>query len=307
MKELNICLSTDDNYAKYAATVILSAVQNKAADDNLVFHILYSNLTKESMDLISKNAEVVFHKVDNKIFEPYFNNGACSHITIPTLYRLSLPSILNNVSRVLYLDCDLLVLKSLDEFFSVKLDDNQYMACVSDYGNKFHMKRMKMQDDGSGYYFNAGVCLMDLDKMRRDNIERKFFDYLKNNYEKILFSDQDVLNIVLQGKTKRMDIKYNFISPFFYFSNDKDVTIAHFAGIKPWEVGFYNKYRELFWHYFMQIDYGNRKEQESLKKKIFFMHKQICQVLLYIKIYPFFYFKAKRIKDLMRIVRKEGY
>lgn len=306
MKKINICLSTDDNYAKYVQSVILSVLDNKAPDEEHVFHVLHSNLSDKSIEVLSRY-NVIFHKIDNEIFAPYFNNGACTHITIPTLYRLALPSILPDVDRVLYLDCDLVVLKSLSEFYFTELSDTQYAACVSDYGNKFHMKRMNIPDNGKNFYFNAGVCLMDLSKMRRDSIEQKLFDYLKSNYKDLLFSDQDVLNTVLSGHTKRMDIKYNFISPNFYFSNDKDVVIAHFAGLKPWRIGFYNKYRVLFWHYYSMTDEGKTVEQQKLRRKIFFMHKWACQIFWYIKMYPFFYLKERRRKDFMRIVFKSGY
>lgn len=307
MNRINVCLSTDDNYVKYASNVILSALSNKNPDDEYKFYILHSSLSDESKKILESYDGVELCPVDSANYAPYFNNSACPHVALPTLYRLSLPSILSEVDRVLYLDCDLIVLKSLAEFFSTELLENQYAACVPDSCYKGHMKRMGMEDNGINFYFNAGVCLFDLAKMRRDNIEEKLFDYLKSNFKNLLFSDQDVLNDVLKGRVKQMDEKYNFISPNFYFSNEKDVVIAHFAGIKPWQIGFYNVYRELFWKYLSMTELGKTKELQAQKRKVLFMHRWFCQILWHIKMYPLFFFRKRRLNDFMRIVKKSEY
>ncbi len=307
MNVMDVCLSTDDNYAKFAQCVIISILENKAPDDELVFHILHAGLNDNSIKALSRY-NVVFHSVNSADFAPYFNNGGpCKHITLPTLYRLALPSILPDTKRVLYLDCDLIVLKSLGALYNTELSDNQYAACVPDCGCEYHMQRLNIEDDGENFYFNAGVCLMDLDKIRRDNIEEKSFNYLRENYEKLMFSDQDVLNVVLKGHLKRLDERYNFISPNFYFSNEKDVTIAHFAGIKPWKTGFYNKYRELFWYYFSKTDEGKTLKWKVQKSKTLFMHKQLCQIFWYIKMYPLFMSKGKRRDNFMKIINKSAF
>lgn len=303
MKKLELCLSTDDNYAKYASTVICSANCNKSDDEELIFHILYSNLTDENIEKLASCGNVIFHKIDNAIFEPYFNNGVCKNVTIPTLYRLMLPSLLPNADRILYLDCDLIVLSSLWELFNVDLNEDQYAACVKDLGSNEHIKRMGFEFSGDDFYFNAGVCLFNLKKMRHENIQDKMFDYLKQNWQKLSYSDQDVLNAVLYRHVKRMDKKFNFITYNFYFSNDINPVIAHFAGVKPWKVGFYNVYREMFWKYFLMTPFKDDKSQNMMKNSVLFMHNRICQILWYIKMYPLFFLNKSRISDFMRIVR----
>ncbi len=307
MKKLDICLSTDDNNSKNAEELIKCANENKNPDEELLFHILYSKLQQDNMEKLKQCGNVVFHKIDNSIFEPYFNNGVCKDVTIPTLYRLMLPSLLKDVKRVLYLDCDLIVLKSLSELFFTQLSPSQYAACVEDMGGHLHMARMGFEQNSNNFYFNAGVCLLDLEKMRQDNIEKKMFDYLKANWEKLSYSDQDVMNAVLLGHVKQMDRKYNFITINFYFPNDLHPTIAHFAGIKPWKIGFYNIYREKFWEYFAKTPFSNDKQQLKIRNTVLFMHKKLCQMFWHIKMYPCFFLKENRRKDFMRIVKNTEY
>lgn len=307
MKKLDICLSTDDNYAKYAAVVIKSAQENKNSDEELVFHILHSHLEHDNMERLKQCGNVIFHKIDNSLFEPYFNNGVCKNVTIPTLYRLMLPSLLPEVNRILYLDCDLIVLDSLSYLFNTELSPAQYAACVEDMGANLHMARMGFEQKPENFYFNAGVCLLDLEKMRRDNIEKKMFDYLKENYEHLSYSDQDVMNATLLGHVKKMERKYNFITINFYFSNDLHPSIAHFAGVKPWKIGFYNIYREKFWEYFMQTPFADDKKQIRTKNMVHFMHNRLCQIFWHIKMYPCFFLKENRRTDLMRIIKNIEY
>ena len=307
MKKLELCLSTDDNYAKYAAVVITSATENKAQDEELVFHILYSNLKDENKEKLEKCGNITFHKIDNSLFEPYFNNGVCKNVTIPTLYRLMLPSLLPEVKRVLYLDCDLIVLKSLSEFYYTELKENQYAACIEDLGAYLHMVRMGFEENEENFYFNAGVCLFNLEKLRENNIEEKFLNYLKTNWKHLSYSDQDVLNAVLLGHVKKMERKYNFLTPNLYFSNDLKPAIAHFAGIKPWKIGFYNIYREKFWEYFMKTPFCSDKKQIRARNRVLFMHKRFLQPLWFIKMYPCFFLKKGRRKDFMRIIADSEY
>ena len=111
------------------------------------------------------------------------------------------------------------------------------------------------------------------------------------------------MNAVLLGNVKKLDRKYNFITPNFYFLNNSDQTIVHFAGVKPWKIGFYNPYRDIFWQYYMQSPFSDDKKQVSVMKNVKLMHKKIMQILLYLKMYPLFFFSKVRLHDFMRIVK----
>ena len=50
-------------------------------------------------------------------------------------------------------------------------------------------------------YFNAGVLLLNLKKIRRDNIEPKLWNFAIDR-SPLDFQDQDVLNAVLGNKVK---------------------------------------------------------------------------------------------------------
>ena len=88
--------------------------------------------------------------------------------------------------------------------------------------------------------FNAGVLLINLKKWREDNLEKKFFEYAKENMSHLRSVDQEILNNVCGKGIKSIDKKFNFIpelsnKKFLNDDEDHDAIIVHFAGTqKPW-------------------------------------------------------------------------
>lgn len=147
------------------------------------------------------------------------------------MVRCFLTKILDE-KKVIYLDVDTLVDKNLDDFWNMSLQGN-YLAAKDEKQN----------------YFNSGVLLLDLEKIRLSGMDDQAIDLLKTC--KFIFPDQDVLNIVFRNHVFRMPQKYNAIGSAKYDKiYDTDISIRHFAGvIKPWicgaeqqDIDFWNKY-----------------------------------------------------------------
>ena len=129
MGNINVCLSCDDNYAKYAGVVITSALANSAPEDKLTFYVLDGGITEENKEKILsikslKDCEINIVKIDESLFEQYKQIKTHSYVTTATYYRLKLPSLLPNVERIIYLDCDVIVNSSLKEFFETELNNS---------------------------------------------------------------------------------------------------------------------------------------------------------------------------------------
>ena len=105
-------------------------------------------------------------------------------------------------------------------------------------------------------YFNAGVMLVNLDKWRRDGIQQKLFEYVEKNSDKILWGDQDVLNVVLQDGIKYIDKRWNAQVGEYEHCNDfnkigEEAYILHYIGkVKPWQPGNKNPFKEMYFKYF---------------------------------------------------------
>ena len=122
MSRINVCLSCDDAYAKHAGVVIASILHNACADDEHAFYILDGGIdeaTKNDFEKLKeiKNCEINFIKIDENMFEDYKAVKTHFYITLPTFYRLKLPTLLADANKVIYFDC--LWIRSNDVFYPI--------------------------------------------------------------------------------------------------------------------------------------------------------------------------------------------
>ena len=305
---IDVALAVDDNYAKYCATTMCSILDNKNECDEIFFHILHGDILDENIARFALFPNTKLYKLNESEFSPYVRRKKHVGFT-PMFYRLKLASILKNIKKVIYLDCDIIVTKSLSELYSIDISSYVIAAVASIYGSfyKKEMYRLGVPAVKMGFYFNSGVIYVNLEKIRNEKIENEFFEYLDENSQKIQFADQDALNAVLQGKCLALEQKFNFVPDSKYhnkkFCNTlpKDIVIVHFAGAKPWSKGFYNPFLEKFWEYYKKSGFVSEHEfleQYNNYKK---SRTKVAQILLYLSRYPFAIFRPSKIKKLLEI------
>ena len=148
-----------------------------------------------------------------------------------TLYRLLLPDILLDVDECIYLDSDTLICDDIADLFSYDIS-NCYLAAVVDsdiskvpYNNMGNLDLEK--------YFNAGVLVLNLAKLRNDNKVEEFLSSIDMNWQ---LNDQDILNKSCLGKVIFLEGKYNRFS--YSAESGDDSVVIHFLGdpgMRPWQ------------------------------------------------------------------------
>lgn len=245
---INVCLSCDDNYAKYAGVVIASVLANADNRDYYSFYILDDEISDSSKNEIYtlnsiKDCHIEFVTINKADFDSYRKVKSHNYISLATYYRLKLSTLLPNVDKVVYLDCDLVVNSDLKALFNEDLGENIF-AGVKDIGARTTKNNPK--------YVNAGVLVMDLKKVREQNIEDKFLAWTEENIDSILLGDQDIINTVLKGKIKLVSDVWNVQSDCLttcscYTNKPK---IIHFIGKKkPWIEKCCSMHREYYFKY----------------------------------------------------------
>ena len=267
MQEYNICYSLDSNYSEQLAVSITSILKNADITDNINFYILDGGLTiddKSKIELLKniKDFSIQYISVDAKDFAycPLLANEKEEHkdyhVTLPTYFRFKLAKFLPSLTKVLYLDCDVIVRNSLKELFSIKLNDYA-VAMVKDVESKQESERLGLKN-----YFNAGVMLVNLDYWRKNNVENRLFDYAKNNQKNILWQDQDIINIVLSCEIKSINLKWNYQYFLYDEVNEKDFSacyILHLAGrFKPWLMPFEHFIYDYYYYFLLLTPFGQR-------------------------------------------------
>ena len=172
------------------------------------------------------------------------------------VYRLAMDKLIDHsFDRVLYLDSDLLVLKSLDNFLTCDLQD-YCAAAVADFGllPGFTSSRTVKIRGSLGFavdrkYFNSGVMLFSWKQALAAEAFHKARELLiRHNFN---YADQDALNIVLADRWREMHPKYNVQAPG---RNVIEPSILHFTcKPKPWslnysieDLAYHSMYREVF-------------------------------------------------------------
>ncbi len=312
-----ICDKTGE-YTRHLATTIASYLSN--SKKIICIHILHdetlSEENKAKIKMLSSkyNAMIKFHLLTTD-WENEINKigRLVGSLTVGALFRLKLPDVLFSERKVIYLDTDIICNMPIEKMWDVDIslysvaavkDSETYMKKAKKY--KFYKKVLILNDN----YFNSGVMIFNLDKIRSENnLLHECVNFL-NNYPDAPCSDQDALNYLFQDRCLFMDKKFNMIADDI-FSKDSVTNISrenwhgicwHFAGEeKPW---FSKKYPifELYWEYFAQTPWG-----DSVEKLVHWMYKiegaPLEEAMLYYRINSrkkFFFNFVYRFSDEVR-------
>lgn len=303
---MNIALSSDDNYAKYAGVVIASILYNNK-NENLNFYILDGGITDENKEKIN-NLKIIapcnisFVKIDDSLFEDYKKIETHKYLSIATFYRLKLSSLLPNIDKILYLDCDVIVNSNIKELYNTDITQ-YYAAGVKDIACNTHHRKPILKNNS--IYVNAGMLLFNLEKIRNDKIEDKYYEYTLNNFDEIFIGDQQIINVVLQGHIKQLDDEWNlqssnFINRSIYSRNPK---LIHYIGKqKPWIFASLNYYKDLYFKYLQMTDW----KYDGFEKWKYQKLSQISSIFKYIIQKPFFLFRPRFYKAFYNTYLKQN-
>ena len=215
----------DNNYFEPTFLLVNSIIKNNP--QSICFFLVVEQLKDVYFEkfIELKTNTISFEKV--KIDKSVLNNCPIregDHVSLATYYRLLLPKILpNNIDKVLYLDGDMLCFDNLEELY--KTDLTNFAVAASPDSQCLNVKRKSLLGlKKETLYFGAGMLLINLDYWRKNEIEKKSLEYIKNNPEKLPWHDQDTLNVILEGKVKFVDFKYNFYETFFKIREKSTMT-----------------------------------------------------------------------------------
>lgn len=156
-----------------------------------------------------------------------------------TYLRLFLPDRLTG--RILYLDADTLILRSLRDVVTVDMAGHALAACPSPSPARHNQLLGRPAETP---YFNAGVLLIDAERWREQTFGQRISDLLRSR--DLPYFDQDALNTVCGGDFLHLESRWNVQSLAADFA---DAGILHFTHAKPNRVDCTHPMRHLFLEY----------------------------------------------------------
>lgn len=235
---MNIAITIDHAYVPYAYTMLLSLLEHHSTDIHV--YVICQELKKEDCCILSAlsdsyNVRFSYIAVPEK-FCAAVTAFASPSTPAETYFRLFLPEILpDHIDRVLYLDTDLIVNDSLDEFYSIDFAGRKLACAQSSCGT-----------------LSTGVLLLNLSLLRSthalslpfavtigDDLDvHKILSALIHP-EEILLIDEKTYNLIANAAFSRYGMRYDTL---------KDTAcILHYAGEKPWDGDHLHTELERFW------------------------------------------------------------
>ncbi len=200
LEPIDVLLVSDANYAAFLATTIISILKNAAPEDELRFHIVDGGLKasdKEKIEELKKTRpfELRFYTPDLSQYLPRLLGATGTAFPLLVNSRLFAARFLpNSINKIIYMDVDVVVLKSLRDFWNLPVE-GKFCAAVPDrYMRESHPQEIGLANDGR--YFNSGVLLINLKKWRDEDAVERFFEIFAEKKETLCFPDQDALNIL---------------------------------------------------------------------------------------------------------------
>lgn len=265
---LHVACATDSAYAPHCATMLHSLLAHHAPAV-VHSHVLHdASLAEAARQALASmvaalGARVTFHAID-----PAACAGLPGMDRIPALmwYRVLLPELLPELDRILYVDCDTLVRADLTPLWQADLA-NHYVAATDNVLERDFADRAERLGLPPGQrYFNSGVLLMNLARMREERCQAAVLDYGRRQGGTLVWPDQDALNVVLGGKRAPLHPRWNCQNTLFYFPRRSSAVfgadvvreavrapaIVHFEGpalAKPWHFLCKHPLRAEYWRH----------------------------------------------------------
>lgn len=262
---VTLILSSSNKFSMYLAVCLQSIIENCTDNYNydiIIFEREISETNKKRIIALVENYSNVsirfFYVADAMKQYKFFLNS--SRISQETYYGLLIPFLLPNFNKGIIMDCDMIVKHDIAELYSIDLEeyviggvnDIVLQGWLSDRKNNdtynYYTEYLKVKNPMK--FINGGLLLIDFDKYRTSITLNQVSNYI-NNY-KLRVVDQDIINILFDGKCKHINYKWNHLicikgaiseaiskapaaSRQRYFNSRKDPYIIHYAGdFKPW-------------------------------------------------------------------------
>ena len=186
-----------------------------------------------------------------------------------------------SIDKILYLDADIVIIKTIRDFYMQNLDGYYFAGCEDIAIRNDDYEKSFVGLKHSDIYINSGVLMINLKGMR-DTIDlKRMTSWVEERRNKLKFPDQTTLNALFHEEIKICDdFIYNCQIGAYSYTREKDILqnscVLHFVGSRPWDVKYRRKLcsavsGKVWWKYAVQCGF---------KYKMKYMKWRICNFFL---------------------------
>ncbi|MGQ9574270.1 MAG: glycosyltransferase family 8 protein [Thermoguttaceae bacterium] len=316
-----VVCAADDRFAMPLGVMVRSALANLRGSAWLRLFILDGGISAENRRLLERSwpagrAAVQWITAEAEALRDL---PVSEHVTAATYFRVLIPRLLPaSLDRAIYLDSDTVVLADLVRIWEEPFEGADCLA-VQDLAAPYMDSELVLPNyrrcrpylasvrpvpnyrqlglSSHAKYFNAGVLLMDLARWRAADLTSRLLGCLREHRRHVLWWDQYALNVVLAGRWRELDLRWNQIAHLFAYPSwrqspfdpktfrqlRREPFIVHFAsGNKPWHWGNSHPFRHVFYQYLDQTAWAGWRPQRPaldwgrLSRRFAEGYKRLC-------------------------------
>ena len=271
-----VVLAANYAYVDQVLTTIKSICYHNRS---ICFYLINSDFPNEWIKQLNKRLE----KFDSEIINCRVTSEQISRYKTDISYTVFLRYFVADFvkeDKALYLDCDLVVTKNLDDLFATDLQDYP-LAAIRDFGGRAYFGRE---------IFNAGVLLIHNALWKQENMTQKLIDLTNEWHDKVDQADQSILNMLFENKWLELDFDYNHIVIHKQFTDYRlpvgqnyPAIIHYLSHRKPWKDLAAQTYRDVWWYYhnLEWTELGQNYHLHPLQKSHIYPIKEPFACLIY--------------------------
>ncbi len=220
-KRLQVVYAADDQFAEILGVSLTSLYENNKNMEEIHVYILDSKITKKNKKKLESISRVyarspIIWVLAKDISKELQMDVSVDRGSLSQYARLFVSSVLpNNLNRVLYLDCDIILNQSLEELWNIDMQ-GKTIAALKDAFSSWY--RMNIDLKPNDIMFNSGVMLIDVDRWKKQKVETKLLQFIQNKKGIIQQGDQGALNAVLSHDTYCFEPRFNSVTIYYDFS-----------------------------------------------------------------------------------------
>lgn len=250
---MNLLFTLNEGYLPPLYTLLRSIFKSNN-EETLSIYLMHQSISPESMleltAFIEENGHHIYPIACQGLFEEE-QIIVNRYYSIEMYYRLFAPFVLPaELDRILYLDPDIVNINPFSDFYRMEFREHLFVATTHDYATKWiqpinniRIGTLKAED-----YFNTGVLLMNLPKIRREKTLADITKAIKEYKNRLVLPDQDIFNHLYWNRILEADWRIYNLDPRFYSKLclifpkeynlewvEANVVFVHYCGKhKPW-------------------------------------------------------------------------
>lgn len=184
---ISLAFTLNDYYSPSVYVSMISILHSKDYYTYISFYLIIPrNFKKKNKDfLLSLYDQYDYFNISFiEIDERYSKAFVSRYITKETYYRFSLGELIPHLNKIIYLDTDIIAYRDLTNLYNLNFNGKIILGQLS-CANKSPKTGI--------YNINAGLLILNLDRMRQIKMEKKVLDIINKGY-KNKFHDQGLIN-----------------------------------------------------------------------------------------------------------------